>query len=373
MINVMRGVVENNVDPLAMSRVRVRILGFHSDKKADVPTLSLPLCEVVQGTAGTGAGAVIKVGTWVWLFFEDGDWTRPVVFGTMIGNLASPPTDGFVPDNAAPLTPAEQLAEDRKTPEQKEIERKIKERKARVGEPDLHPFTRAETSTMVNEVPAQKAKLDSLITAVPTSGGSSWAEFPESSSKSKYPHNIVTETPSGHIIELDSTEGNERIQILHRTGTYIEIRPDGDITVKTQKDSYKITQGDEYEYTAGKKSETIGGTKEEKVTGDVTVEYEAKLTERIVGAVMQQLTDAFTMQAGGPITMTSGASVSVVASGGMTLDGGGIKIGAGASNPIPLGNVLKDWLANHTHINGTGTPAQAGALSGILSAKSTVE
>ena len=42
--------------------------------------------------------------------------------------------------------------------------------------------------------------------------------------KFEYPHNHVTETESGHVIEVDDTKGKERIHVFHKSGTFIEIQ-----------------------------------------------------------------------------------------------------------------------------------------------------
>ena len=43
----------------------------------------------------------------------------------------------------------------------------------------------------------------------------------------EYPHVRVTQSVSGHLLEMDDTEGEERVQIAHRTGTRIEMLKDG--------------------------------------------------------------------------------------------------------------------------------------------------
>jgi hypothetical protein len=64
---------------------------------------------------------------------------------------------------------------------------------------------------------------------------------PPSSFAAKYPYNRVITTKSGHVIELDDTPENERIHVFHRSGTYIEVNPDGRIVIKTPDESYDIT------------------------------------------------------------------------------------------------------------------------------------
>lgn len=57
---------------------------------------------------------------------------------------------------------------------------------------------------------------------------------PDSSYKAEYPLNRVIQSRKGHTIELDDTDGNERIRIRHGTNNaYIEIAPSGNITIST--------------------------------------------------------------------------------------------------------------------------------------------
>jgi len=48
-----------------------------------------------------------------------------------------------------------------------------------------------------------------------------------------YPYNRVLETEGGNLIEIDDTEGSERINIEHNTGSNIEILPNGDIYINS--------------------------------------------------------------------------------------------------------------------------------------------
>jgi len=59
----------------------------------------------------------------------------------------------------------------------------------------------------------------------------------------EYPDNHVIESYSHHIIEIDDYPGNERIKIKHRTGTYIEMLPDGSMTINVVKDLKILVAG----------------------------------------------------------------------------------------------------------------------------------
>lgn len=66
---------------------------------------------------------------------------------------------------------------------------------------------------------------------------------PESKYKAKYPYNNTMTTRSGHLLEFDDTPGAERVQIYHKSGSYIEILPDGTIVTKSVKDHVQIAFG----------------------------------------------------------------------------------------------------------------------------------
>ena len=73
-----QGVVEDRYDPLYLGRCRIRILGWHTEDKTDMPTESLPWAYPVQpiiSAAKTGVGISPTgpvEGTWVVGFYRDG-------------------------------------------------------------------------------------------------------------------------------------------------------------------------------------------------------------------------------------------------------------------------------------------------------------
>ena len=86
------GVVENRLDPLMIGRCRVRILGWHTHDKGDMPTDSLPwayplmpLTSASQTEVGHSPTGPVE-GTWVMGFFRDGEaGQEPVMMGTLGG------------------------------------------------------------------------------------------------------------------------------------------------------------------------------------------------------------------------------------------------------------------------------------------------
>lgn len=82
---------------------------------------------------------------------------------------------------------------------------------------------------------------------------------PISSYKGEYPYVHTMESESGHIQEFDDTPGQERYRLVHPTGTYEEVAPDGRRTRKTVADLYDITNADGNFMVSGDKKVNVGG------------------------------------------------------------------------------------------------------------------
>lgn len=80
------GVVEGREDPAMLGRMRVRIIGWHDDKKNLVPTESLPWAQVLMPVTGQRQFSLPKEGEWVMGFFQDGrNGQMPVIMGVYPG------------------------------------------------------------------------------------------------------------------------------------------------------------------------------------------------------------------------------------------------------------------------------------------------
>ena len=88
------GVVEDRNDPLQIGRVRVRIFGFHSPLKKDIPTEDLPWAQVSTPTtsassSGVGTGNSLVPGSWVsGIWLDDGEGHQhPFILASVPGNI----------------------------------------------------------------------------------------------------------------------------------------------------------------------------------------------------------------------------------------------------------------------------------------------
>jgi hypothetical protein len=108
-----------------------------------------------------------------------------------------------------------------------------------------------------------------------------------------YPHNHVTKTESGHVIEVDDTEGHERIRIIHKTGTYVEVNRTGQRVSKIVDNDIEVVVKDKTVYVSGNCNITVLGSC--NITAEKTVKLksdnnsivlEAKGGVQIIGGLM---------------------------------------------------------------------------------------
>ena len=224
-----QGVVEDRNDPLQLGRVRVRCVGYHTENKEDLPTEDLPWAHPVQpmtsaAMSGIGTTPLGPVeGTWVVGFFRDGaDAQHPVIFGTLGGlqtGTSLAPTDGFQdPNKNYPLTEG--------------------------------PNTDTDTNSLARgaggvPVETRLNNLDGMLAADPDIPYSFVpVGEPPPRYAAQYPFNHVKFTESGHVEEFDDTPGAERMHRYHRSGTFEEIGPDGERTLKVVNKNYTVVMGE---------------------------------------------------------------------------------------------------------------------------------
>ena len=246
------GVVEDRQDPLKAGRVRVRILGQHTENKAILPTADLPwaLCVLpitASGVNGIGNSATgLLEGSWVFGFFRDSQRKQePVILGSLPGRptQAANNSSGFNDPNGIypryinePDVNRLAVNGDIKHPSLA-----VREQARTLGVPtaDFNPHTAADGS------------------AIAPSDGTTWNQ-PELPYAAVYPYNQVYESESGHIMEFDDTKDHERIHIRHMSGTGTEIFPNGDQTTIT-KNITTINNGRSNHYITGDSNTTIDG------------------------------------------------------------------------------------------------------------------
>ena len=292
--NWFTGVVEDRHDPLVLNRVKVRCFGWHTENKRALPTEELPWASVLMpttssGTSGVGEGTHGLVeGSWVMGFFRDGnDAQDPVLMGTIMGTNTegAEPTTGF--NDPYGVFPRE-------------------------AGTDAGTRALGLDSERVRPVGATE---------------------PEDAYAPQYPYNKVRLTESGHIVEFDDTPGAERINIRHRTGSFIELRPDTSMRTRSKERFDAMTQwtvtvtGDATVNVGGSMSTTVQGNMTSSVAGNSYIDTKGNVTSRVSGS-------HYGYVQGSSILQTTG-NINVKTTGNLTVDSAG-KIDFRSDGPFSI-------------------------------------
>jgi hypothetical protein len=147
-----------------------------------------------------------------------------------------------------------------------------------------------------------QAKNNRLMKAAPLPGENYFNE-PPSAYKAEYPYNKVTETESGHIIEIDDTPGSERIHVYHKAGTYIEIDRDGNTVFRRKGSDYQIIDKNGYVSVAGHLNLSVAGSVNLFAGNNANVE--------IIGDAKLTVHNDFVLESGGNINISAADTISM--------------------------------------------------------------
>lgn len=306
------GVVEDRQDPVKLARVRVRVMGWHSQDKDELPTAELPWAQIMHPSTSSVTGGVGIDGTglrendWVIGIFLDGELARqPLV----LGSLAGIETD--------------------------------------TEKPSTNPLSAHDED---NISPLIALKDDARSLAVPTAIEDATWDEPASTYAALYPNNHVMFTESGHVMEYDDTPEAERIHQYHKSGTFYEIDTTGNKVTRIVADQYEIVAGNNYVHVMGdvnltidsncttyikgnwdvkvdgNVTQTIGGTLTESVTGNVIETYSANQTLNVVGDVTEQVDGNQIVTIVGDVSETYGGNQTTAASGNVDIDASNVYI-----------------------------------------------
>lgn len=188
-------------------------------------------------------------------------------------------------------------------------------------------------------------------------GYTGWFE-PESAANTDYqpiyPYNHITQTESGHSFEMDDTPGRERVRLQHRSGTFIEMHPNGDQVHKVYGNDYEITIQDKNILVEGKCNITVNGDCNINVKGDKIEVIEGNYEQHVLGNFSQTIEQTALVSCAGDMTITAGAGVM----GSLTINTGDhVYVG---SDLTVDGDLVATKIASHTRVD-AGTGVSAGA------------
>ena len=159
------------------------------------------------------------------------------------------------------------------------------------GQPETNKLARG----IVNNTIVQKKEQERLK-GIQLPNNQFWEE-PPIPYKGQYPYNKVTQTESGHIIEIDDTSGAERIHVYHKSGTYMEIDANGSVVRRTKGSSYEIIDKNGYISVSGDASLSVKGSVKIYVGNDADIEVE--------GDVNIKCNNDITMMAAGRVDISA--------------------------------------------------------------------
>lgn len=138
-----------------------------------------------------------------------------------------------------------------------------------------------------------------------------WTE-PESAANTDYPpdypHNHVIQSASGHALEMDDSRDRERVRLSHRTGTFIEMHPNGDEVHKVYGNNYVITVRDNNVLIQGNCVVTIEGDSYINVKGDKIEQIDGNYELYVKGNYSQVVEKTGNLTVKNDLKILSGAS-----------------------------------------------------------------
>ena len=313
------GVVEDRNDPAHLGRVRVRVLGRHTEDLTKVKTSDLPWAHVmhpVTDPSMQGLGhtpSFLTQGSWVVGFFRDTESQQPVIMGSLPGIPASEsnPASGFNDPRGTGAVENLYKGNPKYGPYPGEIPHSGHD----IGEPDTNRLARGISSedhqSLINRRalryygdPADADDDEGVAGGIPlatkpnlgTVSDESVAEEREYWEEPEpkgiapdadpyisgvYPYNHVFESESGHITEVDDSPGAERLFRQHMSGTFEEIHADGSVVTKIMGNNFEIVVNSENIVIKGNRNITVEGSVRELIKGDYIQEIEGDFFQKI--------------------------------------------------------------------------------------------
>lgn len=170
-----------------------------------------------------------------------------------------------------------------------------------------------------------------------------------------YPYNNIQQTESGHSFEMDDTPSRERVRLQHRSGTFLEMHPNGDEVHKIYGTGYEINLKGKNVLIKGTCNITIEGNANMevkgdhnlKVSGDYNILVGGKMNTRVVGDISLSGDDDVSITA----NENFGGAIRMAASDHVYMD----------SDLVVAGAAAADLITAETRIN-AGTGVYAGLL-----------
>jgi type VI secretion system secreted protein VgrG len=218
---IYRGEVMDNDDSEMLGRIKVKVHPVFKDiETTDLPWAIPAMSPFQGGDYQNGSFVIPRVGSHVFVMFEAGDPYQPIFFASAHAQQES------------------------------------------LSKKDWHLRAQGEVDTI------NTTKNVNRKTGVVTALGASWDEPVDE--LGGYPDTAIIHTNAGHLIEVSDTDGKTRIHIYHKSGSYRDMRHNGDVYERIENDCLEIVKGNQKISITGDHDITIEGDKGTKVAGNDT-------------------------------------------------------------------------------------------------------
>lgn len=188
--------------------------------------------------------------------------------------------------------------------------------KTHLNEPDTNRLAR---NDKIDQTIVDQQKRNLTVGVVVANNGGTWNQ-PDVPYASKYPHNHVTQSESGHVIQVDDTPGAERIQVYHRAGTFVEIDNNGTMVRKIVGDGYEIVERNGNIFVGGTCNLTVGGSiniysygnTNVETTGDTNITCYNDISVKASGSIDVSAKETLSLKAN-KVIIDSDTSVDILA------------------------------------------------------------
>lgn len=309
-MQIFRGQVTNNNSPLKDGKVQVRIPGIHPDNSGFevVEDQDLPWLEMMSGGNlhnEIGFSQVPIIGQWVHV---------------------------LVPDNLDEMIVIGQV---------------------RSSVTDVNKYQKGEGTRKLEPIEVEHKSVQIQ-------------EPPELDSKTEYPNSASYNSQSNHLLMIDDTENNERIKIEHRSGQFIEFRPDGSFDLRSPKDGYTIIEGDFNQYIKGEINKIVEGqvniAVKEQVKAKIDKEMNIDVDDNIIIHSSKEgkltIDDKLTITIGSQILTIEDGKTTLISNSGVDITGNVNVTGkvSATDEVMAMSQSTMNKLSTHMHTGNLGAP-----------------
>jgi hypothetical protein len=99
----------------------------------------------------------------------------------------------------------------------------------------------------------------------------------------KYPNYYMNRSRSGHVFMMDDSKGAESVTLQHRSGSMLQMLPDGKVNMTTQNGKYEIVFGYNRIRITGSNDITVNGSASLRVDGDYNITVARNMNVTVEG------------------------------------------------------------------------------------------